>query len=244
MHQRRALWDRRDFDHFNARVLNQMWAEVAEEANCTIDAVRNKWRSHRGGYTRRRKKIPVSTTGNTEVEFYNYTTWHYFKHLFFLKDQYLPQVSSEDIPPNEKKNLGDDLTDALDGSESLQQTFNRLCDQKEQTTSHASTVDIPLNEKETLREDQRDKGRGKLQSSQHSSKGLCHENGQISFHVSIRDLAPKGGKTLRDDQTNLRDEKLQSSQHTFKGRRHERDQISSQTSSKGISPKEKKDFTD
>ena len=27
--QRRALWDRRDFDHFNVRVLNQMWAEVA-----------------------------------------------------------------------------------------------------------------------------------------------------------------------------------------------------------------------
>ena len=58
VHQRRALWDRRDFDHFNARVLNQMWAEVAEESNSTIDAVRKKWRSLRGGYTRRLEKIP------------------------------------------------------------------------------------------------------------------------------------------------------------------------------------------
>ena len=81
------------------------------------------------------------------MEFHNYKTWHYFKNLFFLKDKYLPQASSEDIPPNENKNLGDDLTDALDESESLQHTFNRLCDQKEQTTSHASTVDIRLKKK-------------------------------------------------------------------------------------------------
>jgi hypothetical protein len=173
------------------------------------------------------------------VEFYNYTTWHYFKHLFFLKDQYIPQESSEDIPPNENKNFGDDLTDTLNGSESLQHTFIRQCDEKEQITSHASTVDIPLKEKETLSEDQTYTGDGKLQTSQHSSKGLCHENGQISSHASSRDLTPKGEKTLRDDQTNLRDGKLQSSQHTFKGRCHEKDQISTHTSSKDLSPKGK-----
>jgi hypothetical protein len=178
-----------------------MWAEVAEEMDSTTEAVRNKWKSLRDGFTKRLKKIPVSAYGHTEVEFNNYTTWHYFKHLFFLKDQYTPNASSTDITPHEKKNLEDDLTDTRhEGSESLQHSFKRLRHEKEQITSHASTADIPLKEKKAAREDQTDTGDAKLQSSQHTSKGPCHEKVQISSHASSKDLPPEGKKTLKNDQ--------------------------------------------
>jgi hypothetical protein len=240
VYQRRALWDRADLEHCNARIINQMWAEVAEELNSTSDAVRIKWRSLRDGFTRRLKKIPVSTSDRAEVEYSNYSAWYYFRHLLFLKDQYIPHASSTDIPPNENENLRDDLTDTQDeGLKTLKHDFKRLCHEKEQITSHVSTVVIPLTEEKTLGEDQTNTGDGNSQISQHTFKGLCHEKVQISSHAGSSDLPPKGKKTLRDDQTDLRDGKLQSSQHSFQGLCHEKMQISSHASTAEIPPKEK-----
>jgi hypothetical protein len=218
-----------------------MWAEVAEELNSTSDTVRSKWRSLRDGFTKRLKKIPVSTSGYAEVEISNYESWHYFKHLYFLKDQYTPHASSEGIPPNENKNLREDLTDTGDGGlERIQHSFQRLGYEKEQISSNASRADIQPKEKNILRAEQTDSRDGKLQSSQQTLKGSCHEKGQISSHASTANIPPKHKKTLRNDQTDKLDGQLQCSQHTFKEPRHEHEPISSHVSRADIPPKEKK----
>jgi hypothetical protein len=176
VHLRKGLWDREHRAHRSLYALNKLWQEVAQQLNPIRLAVKSKLRSLRRGFARRLKQLPVSTSGHANVQFSNYARWQYFKHLCFLKDQSTPHANSEDIPPNEKKNLRDDQTDSRDGgSESLQLSVTRLCHEKEQISCNASTADITPKEKQTSGANLTDSQAGGLGTSQLSCPSKQHE---------------------------------------------------------------------
>jgi hypothetical protein len=241
VHQRPALWDRGDFEHCNARIRNEKWAEVAQELNSTIDAVRSKWKSLRDCFTKILKKTSNSKSVYAEVEFSTHSTWKHFQQLYFLKDQYTPQATSEDVPHNKNKNLRDYVTDTRDERlETLQHNFQGICHEQEQIISNVSTAEISPKGKKLLMAEERDSSDGTLQISQHSLKGSRNEKGQISSHVSTTDIPPKEKKISRDNQKEPRDGSLQTSQRSFKGSRHDKEHISFNASRTSVPSKEEK----
>jgi hypothetical protein len=183
VHLRKGLWEREHPAHRSLYALNELWEEVARELNSTSPVVKVKWRSLRRGFTTRLKQMPVSTYCHADVEFSNYTRWPYFKHLYYLKDQYTPHASSEDITPQKKKNLRDDQTDLQ--ARGLE-TSQLSCSGKELRPSNKAP--------------KRKSGDDVLDFSDNSTvpncKRLCLQKQQFTFHARTRDLPPGKEKDI------------------------------------------------
>jgi hypothetical protein len=205
VHQRQALWDRADVEHSNVRRLNHLWEQVAKELNCTSDAARNKWRSLRDSFTKRLKKMPMSTTGDAYLEFSKHTTWPYFEHLYFLKDQYTPHVSSGGIPPNEEKTSRDDQADTQDGGLEISKyggSGKELKPSVEEPKRGICDPGLEFSNSSTLP----------------NFKHLCPQKDRLTPHAGSKDLPHKEKKILRADQTGSGERALETSHFSGSGK--------------------------
>ncbi|CAK1581612.1 unnamed protein product [Parnassius mnemosyne] len=86
------IWNSKDVNHKNRRVINQLWEEIKNEMNIEVTDLKKKLKNIKDHYRKELKKIPASRSG--DAGYVNQpSNWQYFSHSNFLRDEILPNVT-------------------------------------------------------------------------------------------------------------------------------------------------------
>nr|XP_049694242.1 transcription factor Adf-1-like [Helicoverpa armigera] len=125
--ERTPIWNSKDVNHKNRRIINQLWEEIKNELNIEVTDLKKKWKNIKDHYRKELKKNPTPRSGdagNINLP----SNWQYFSQLRFLHDEIVPNITEGNLTSTEVSNqISNDSFEIEDISEESSQ---------ENTTGH------------------------------------------------------------------------------------------------------------
>ncbi|XP_013198613.1 transcription factor Adf-1-like [Amyelois transitella] len=101
--ERRPIWNSKDVNHKNRRIINQLWEEIKNELNIEVTDLKKKWKNLKDHYRKELKKNPAPRSGDAG-NVNQPSNWQYFSQLRFLQDEVVPNVTEGNLSRPEVSN--------------------------------------------------------------------------------------------------------------------------------------------
>ncbi|XP_058839520.1 uncharacterized protein LOC131694999 [Topomyia yanbarensis] len=165
------LWDKTLKEYHNRVLVEKEWNTISKRLDVPKDLLKKRWKNLRDQFGKELKKIPQSKSGDPgPASLDNYSTWPYFKSMWFLQKQMKPRTCSG--------NLKDTTMDIADDAE--RNDFERYDTFETSTVAEEDMPDIPVPAK---------KGRKKLD----------HNEELINLEKRKLELLEKKAEKTRDE---------------------------------------------
>ncbi|XP_063227164.1 uncharacterized protein LOC134537204 [Bacillus rossius redtenbacheri] len=206
VYKRKAIWDPTDGLRKNSKILNALWAEVAQEVGIDVKTARAKWKNLRAYFAKelRELEIPKSGSGgNTKTV----STWSFFSQLMFLKDV----IVSSSCPRDDNLHVSKEATtqDSNDASQSSETNVTNNYETFEQQSESLAILADVIPETSTLSVSQETeynflKKRSEVRKrKQTSSQQRCKEDELIEIEKKKIALLEKEINTTEDPDLNF-----------------------------------------